>query len=112
MPISAAGLSEAEDQIRTFVDDLAAEAGRIAYRVGAEEASVPHVQRAAAHLYGSSRRRRNDVLTSVGGVVSGAGVSGAVSAALASPVTPWILIVAIVASLIGAVVLTVGLTSK
>lgn len=110
--LSERGFDEAEEQVRLFVDDLADEAGRIARRVGSEEASAKHVRRAAEAIYSSSRQRRSDMLIAVGGVVSGAGISAAVSAALADPLASWALAISVAASIVGSVTLTWGLVGK
>jgi len=55
------------------------EAGRIALRHDADEASRDHVRSAAEHLYRSGGGRRQQVLASLGGTLAGIGGSAMVN---------------------------------
>jgi hypothetical protein len=54
---------------------LIKEAGRIADRYGAEEASAVHVDQAANHLYRRSVSRRREATGALGGLFAGLGAS-------------------------------------
>lgn len=108
-PFSEAGLDEAEEYVRVFVSELRDEAGRVARRVGAEEASPDHVRRAAEHLYMNRPARWSQGAVALGGLLAGAGLSGVVSAFLTDPISVAVAIGSIVLTVIGSVMMTAGL---
>lgn len=110
--LSDDGFREAKEQVRAFVSDLLQEASLVARRGDAEAASAAHVRRAAGHIYTNRRRRKNEVLTSVGGLLGGAGLSGAVGAGLAQPVVGWVVVLTVLGAIVGAVLTTWGLVAR
>lgn len=87
-PSEPEGREEAERQVQQFVDELLAEAARIARRRDADEASSTHVRNAAANLYAGSGGRIAAGMSSLGGLVAGAGSSAMVSFLLAEKIDP------------------------
>jgi hypothetical protein len=111
-PASQLGFSKAIEVTDQFSADLLAEAGRIASRYGAEEASADHVRSAAEHLYRSGSSRRQQVLASIGGTLAGGGGSamvGFLTANKPNSVAVGLSATVMVAGVIGA---TVGLVKR
>lgn len=109
VPLSDEGIAEVERQSSDFVNELTLSAGRIASRLESESASAAHVRRAVLTLYEKPDNRRSNVLISAGGVLSGAGVSAATSVGLADSVNAALFVASLVATLVGAIALTIGL---
>lgn len=72
-PASEAGFEAAGQIVDEFSSDLLAEAGRIARRKDADEASARHVQAAADYLYSSATARSQQALVALGGLLAGGG---------------------------------------
>lgn len=73
---SRRGFDAADRISQDFSAELLTEAGRIAKRYGAEQASPDHVRAAAEHLYRSGASHVQQAIGSAGGLV--AGISGGV----------------------------------
>lgn len=74
-PPSPAGYGESQSHVQEFANDLLDEAGKLADRYGAEQASPIHVREAASRLYRRQTSRRNQIIGSIGGLVAGTGAS-------------------------------------
>lgn len=72
---SSAGYAESQLRVQEFADDLMDEAGKLADRYGAEQASPTHVREAASRLYRRQTSRRNQTIGSIGGLAAGTGAS-------------------------------------
>jgi hypothetical protein len=83
-PPSDEGLARAELVVNEFADELLAEAGRLASRRKADQASAAHVDEAASWLYSRTVRRTRQALGTAGGVTAGIGGSSMVSFLAAS----------------------------
>ena len=111
-PASQDGLTTAAQLASEFSSELLDEAGRIAKRVGAQEASPAHVRAAAAHLYQSGRSLNAQVLSTAGGVIAGGASSAMFSYLVADKPNISAIAVSAVVTLIGAVATTAGLMRR
>lgn len=112
IPPSSRGELEARRQVALFVRELLDEASRVAKRNASEEASAEHVERASNHLFASGASRANQGLSSVGGVIAGFGLSSLVTFLTVHPVNVLGSSVSAAGSILGAVLMTVGLVRR
>lgn len=111
-PASQRGFAAAELETNQFATDLMAEAGPIARRYGAEEASPDHVRSAAEYLYRSGGSRREQVLASLGGTLAGIGGSAMVGFLQVNPPNSTAVGLSAAVMVAGVIGATVGLVKR
>ena len=109
---SPRGFDAAARETNQFAADLLDEAGRIARRYGAEEASPDHVRSAAEHLYRSGGSRRQQVLASLGGTLAGIGGSAMVGFLQVNPPNSTAVGLSAAVMVAGVIGATVGLVRR
>jgi len=106
---SPKGKEEAERQVNEFIRELLNESARIARHRAADEASPEHIAEAAAHIYAGSAGRLTQVLSTVGGIITGAASAALVTFITIQPINQWGVIVSTGSTIVGAIMATVGL---
>lgn len=109
---SQKGFEKAKQVVDVFASDLLDEAGRIAKRFDAEEASAEHVRSAAEHLYRSGGNWRSQVLSTAGGVITGLAGSAMFSYLVAESPNTSAIAISAVTTVLAAIATTVGLMRR
>lgn len=110
--MSPAGRERVTKLSEDFAEDVTVIAGRIAYRLMADEASADHVDTAAEQIYQGVTSRREEAQIALGGVVSGLAGGAFIAYTQAATINGTAVVASVVALVGGIVVMLIGLRRR